>query len=1307
MATIYSDYGSGLIHPIRNWEDNSTWTGGVIPTSADTVYIKGYRTTINMTSFGPWTSTKNITVASTTGFPSSGYFYTYTNRSKKLKINYTSLNTTTFIGCIVDDEYQPFTEDNYYTGGYIINGSYVHSPAPIIKISTNITASSDTLIVETGGYVNLSGGELWVYSYVGIRDGKFIVDDGSNIRFKKLKATSNFAIEAYSLQEVIFNGNEVRTNTTLNYESNINDYRLSCSDTSSFQIGDLISVYEAGSNIILNRDSYNSTSNNGILATHPSYYSSDFDNLKVDEGFIVVDKDENYLYIKTRSGLESTVNECENIDTNSQYIKTDECRFKTGESILINKNKYEILETVEDWSLIKDCDFENGSTIDDWTTDTSLHPYSANWSVSNNLLKYTSGSYGMLLIKDVYLKEFKIEAWISPLDGYTSGNRSSQEIGIVFNADPTCARHSGYTTSGTVRGILAIEDNNNRFLFAPRYGAYGSYIISTLDSFNMRSTCRTAFKVTVEYKFPIIKFYINDIYVSEKYLLSESFTGLIGLFSNGNSRFTCQRFKVYKPILKLKINSTTNFTGFKCSQTGSEYYHSSNCKIVKISSQIINPEGHTNLAWSNAGFYDGTMKFPTINGINGNLTNISYPFYFLNNLNNVESYYSDISSGSDKYFTVDLGYPKYFTHVAYTNYRDFASVGNYLTGIQIFASNDNSTWTEIYAKQSDTRLSTGRPSLRYYSVTSGTWRYLKISVSGSSSSTVNYVANIGVFDFTNGYKITVNNASDFNVGDYITIVSHSFFGSNNTPGLEGSIYTNIANGTTTKDSYISKLKNHFTIVSKEGNTLTLSEPITNTFLNGDEYVVKVNRNIKILNDISTNYSKGNFYRNFSASVKSGKFIMNNVEISELGATSWNTGSNTGFNVGSLDPFNPCILDGISYHSSFCNYANTFTFMKSPIICRNSLLMDITNFNPFTPSDSSSPIGLFNNFILNSGSVFSNSYYGVTIFCKIYIKYNITQIAPTLTSSNNSILFNNHDVYISQNIFDGSYYCIYSTNISSLSNSTSFRVFVSKNLIRSNLGYIVYGYGSYDLFDNDSLILDNRDSSIRSMRWNYNLVYCIASYVAVSPIDHLGFIQFNKFDAVITNTNNSAFIKYTNTDFIRFYSRTYFYSLAVPNSYGTICGSNINKQSDESIFIEINFEFKISSDLYYQSSSNLGESLPFIVILQNGLEIYRQTITRKTLEYMNLYYTTQLSGIGNFFIMIMQNSNHGYIDIKSASFQTWGGTNKTKVLGNSFNTLNNGVYDNIMNKIIDTKPYKNSDNTNKITDIIINRRISGL
>ena len=67
------------------------------------MYVVGRRTLINQAAFAKWTSTRTITVDSTTYFPTAGFFYTHTNGGQIVKVNYTGTTATTFTGCTVDE----------------------------------------------------------------------------------------------------------------------------------------------------------------------------------------------------------------------------------------------------------------------------------------------------------------------------------------------------------------------------------------------------------------------------------------------------------------------------------------------------------------------------------------------------------------------------------------------------------------------------------------------------------------------------------------------------------------------------------------------------------------------------------------------------------------------------------------------------------------------------------------------------------------------------------------------------------------------------------------------------------------------------------------------------------------------------------------------------------------------------------------------------------------------------------------------------------------------------------------------------
>lgn len=104
MATIYSNRNDSTgTHTTVSPLATSTWAGAVVPVAADQVYVVGRRTTINQSTFYKWAGSSTITVASTTNFASSGFFYTVTNGDEILKINYTGTTSVTFTGCTVDE----------------------------------------------------------------------------------------------------------------------------------------------------------------------------------------------------------------------------------------------------------------------------------------------------------------------------------------------------------------------------------------------------------------------------------------------------------------------------------------------------------------------------------------------------------------------------------------------------------------------------------------------------------------------------------------------------------------------------------------------------------------------------------------------------------------------------------------------------------------------------------------------------------------------------------------------------------------------------------------------------------------------------------------------------------------------------------------------------------------------------------------------------------------------------------------------------------------------------------------------------
>jgi hypothetical protein len=468
MATITSVTGSGLIHPIYNWETGSTWQGGIVPVSGDTVIIDAFRTTINQAAINAWLSgTINITVASTTGFPNSGYCYTYTSRSRKIKINYVSKTATLLSGCTIDQTYSKFDNSDVLSDGVISNTSYVIAPAPYIMINSGITAAVTLCTIQNGGILQVNSGGTFELrgAYLIVNDGSFIMENYSTFKYMLHNSLCRIIGGQYPLSTIIMRGDEVRTNAILSSDINIGDNKISCNNLSLFKIGDKISIYKKATdgNVPITTVDYRSNWMSNRLGVSGSTY---------DEGFDICGIDDGYLYLKLRNGIEGTILSA----TTTGGVATlyvDEQRFNVGDIINYNVDESEYsrgytIKSVEDADyLLRDYNFASGATLADWTTDTGLTTYYANFTTDGTKLRHSTTSSNNIFIKDLWIKNVKVEAWMSPLDQITGGTRSESPFWLIIENDPVMDKNVSGSTSKS--SMFVIDDSNNYAYLYKRY----------------------------------------------------------------------------------------------------------------------------------------------------------------------------------------------------------------------------------------------------------------------------------------------------------------------------------------------------------------------------------------------------------------------------------------------------------------------------------------------------------------------------------------------------------------------------------------------------------------------------------------------------------------------------------------------------------------------------------------------------------------------------------------------------------------------------------------------------------------------
>lgn len=1287
MATIYSVtnfVGS------KQWTDTSAWQGGVVPGTNDIAYIRGIRTQINMASFYAWTGTKTITVDSTSGFPSSGTFYTSTERNQKVKINYTGTTSTTFTGCTIDTSYFNWQNINTPTynnlGGRILDNHYVHF-SPTIEVN-GISASVDYVYIEYGGYLKIhNGGNFGFKNALVVRDGTLHASGSATINFElnNTSASSGGASriigENYQLSRIIFEGDDPRLNTTLTSDVAIGDGKLTVSSTSGFEVNDFIIVKDPNLNLQRDDDGFR------VAYTLPTG--------SFDEVFNVVGKSGNDLYISRMNSIDVEV--LEQISANSLIV--DSTRLEVGEKVVINNNVYTIQSVTDYDHLLRDYDFtQAGTNLSDWTTDTVRSAYFDNFTKSTSpvsgsayaLTQHATTSYRHFFVKNLMRQECKVEAWISNYRNVDTGTNDGGEIGIVAHADPIMDYDRGFDSFA--RSYFGVDRDNGRARLLQRgVSNYTTFLTSRsgVPTNGLR-------KFTLDTRKGMMKGYINDVLINESFMRSGGYFGRMGVYCNSNNSFTCTRFKIYAAAQQIVLDRAVSASpGDKVYETGAEWTHQAGNVVVKQASIIEDAMSAKNLAYGYKGAreYDGDYVFPYIynaatNNTNYNIRNTSTSFY---NLINNQTVYdlANYSFASNTTTTgsmiIDLDDTVTFTHVSFMEYYrtvgQYASTGGY---INIQVSNDLTNWTTVGMRTgsaepfrdyvNDQRRQASADNIRSYELASPqTARYVRFTRAGgnNTSTAENRWVSMGVRNATGGYKLKLNNVADFNVGDRVKpLYNGSFQGY--TP-VESNFYSGLLNGSVGQENWTNELKGYYVVVAKDAvnKTITLDRPFVDSFLQGGERIYNLTRGVKLRGDMGTNTWKKGRWNMYTGTNNGRRYYIKNAEFTGLGQY-YPTNLYSNYDISSFGHrayplYGSDVYDGITYYDNFPNQTSYNGHFYSAV---NIIMRDCywdrwhgRGWLAYFPSQWGAMYWV--------GNVWSNGSYG-----------DWTQLGANFNSwfNHNSVFGTSYSVTLPP-IRKG-----YNTAVFQVPQITQFR----RNYANGGTNSGFRNDSSNEGFGTNQATIDWRDNMFEYMddyvayniryqpHWHYRMILPKRGNTdnRLTRFRNEGWHTPDRY--VQQNIASSHFKNYNNWGYDVVYANDYTYALKYPNEdyhrlyRVTTTWQNAHFGTTFEIFdsssVTFNYGFEYMHDLcqYSQNEGSYTGSLVEVVLQNQAISGSVKVIPKvaDTFTYWSGSVTVQ--GPGYFGIMLGQAALNGYVGIRNMT-HNFDSSNPTsyRIMTNSF------------------------------------------
>jgi hypothetical protein len=1295
---------SGSSFGSASWNDPSIWSEGIVPTSSDNIYIRGVRTTINYNindpqgaSYYPWVGSISMVVGSTAGFPPSGSFYTYSDRDDEIKINYGNItNATTFGSCSIDTSFNSWSLATYPVteslpsrkGGFIANGSYIQFRPGIIDMK-GIEVSASYIEVYNGGHLRISSGStLNLFNRVVVGDATLEVTGSNTIRwdrdFRTQVSNANddqlcwIYSDALPFSKLLFNGPEVRTNTTLTATASIGDSFLTVSDTSNFRALDWIFV--GVENLTASRTD-NGREPQGFVST-----------TNMDEGFKVVHvSGSNQLYIARHAALEGRV-----IATGSSTeLFVDEERYAVGDKVIINGQVRTVTSVTSSYDyLLKDYDFTgiNGSSsFTEWETDITRSVYFSDWQLINGLglTQHVSNLYRHTFQKNIMLDKIKVEAYVSNLRGNTFGTGSRSEFGVYIHADPTADfdMENPRQTNQPYRTSFSIDPSQGRIFMRQRNYNNGYYINNFTGSGATNGLGLSADgpkKITLESERGFIRGYFQDELIFEEIAKGGAMWGRAGLYTYGNSCFTCTRYVIYQKCQKITLSSAvTGVTaGNILYETGVEYRHNVGEQVIKLSSVVTDIADQENLifAYRGASEYKNNGAFPYVKAVNLlSGTNTSWQnFYKLVNRDNYDLA-ENYGNGQQRSTIVDFTTASTFNSIGLVEWAQYSSYGqnfNQSNGLTFSGSNDNVNWIPITGTV-DARYRVTPEHQRFINLTSSvTYRFVRIETNGYSNSpngynNYNYVKSLFVRNLVNtgSSTIYVNNVSDFSVGDEVVIIPRSSEGNFRPIFMWYDRFHTLAAGNTPTSSFLDNFKQHYTITAVSSSTgygsITLDRLYNDGYLYKDDYVVKVNRGLKISGSFAASgsgkWATGRITA-FPGANPVRRISFKNVSFQHINGryTTRGDGYRDGFSLNEYNWFDYVApLQGCSFYNCFSDYNPWYWINRDGFSVRHNFISSFSDVRIWGYNTNTTTLP-----IVVTGNIFNQMGMGAP-------RMNRGQM---IFSWNHSLAVNS-PFQQQQNSFNSTDSPVYITSY-----------FVERNIGRSNDYGVIFGYNNNAAQNGrDNIGAPNMTYKVRNNKLEYcrnsaTIIYqpgekgfetpvitgnrggwdqnsYIYPYNGTNelsqtefansgrdhympghyPIQHAS--NHNRWGYSLWINNRGYWIKNPNENYYRYY-RTFYLSNSNPDWRDPIMAAYFYIGDDNiSASFDLDFDYFINKGLVISNQGNFSGSLA-VYALKNGKELRPTVALPKSTISQHYRETISVSGSGYYYIALGGLENKG-------------------------------------------------------------------